>query len=222
MTTTVAISLLVSACNYSIDKKGAANQEGLIDSEKARLRAWDYVSESVFAPRCVVCHGSAGGINVETYENVIKNLASIRQATLVEKSMPKNSFLNEKEEAILSAWIASGAPNNNVPGPGPDPTPQPPVLAPEFESLKANIFVPRCISCHSVSGSVSHIPLLTKSDFLDSPRELVIPGNADESGVVLFVERDDEKRMPPPETGSGLTAEEKRVLREWIQNGASD
>jgi hypothetical protein len=53
--------------------------------------------------------------------------------------------------------------------------------------------------------------------------ELVLPGNPDESGLVIAVERTDEKRMPLAKSGfSPLTPDEMTAIRNWIANGASD
>lgn len=56
-------------------------------------------------------------------------------------------------------------------------------LTPKFESIKSLILEPKCIACHKPGGKAENIPLLTRSDLLDSPHDLVIPGNADESGL---------------------------------------
>ncbi|RYZ91043.1 MAG: hypothetical protein EOP06_07225 [Proteobacteria bacterium] len=95
-------------------------------------------------------------------------------------------------------------------------------VLPTFESLKENIFDRRCTQCHSAAGSARHIPLDTIDALVTSPRELVIPGNADDSGLVLAVERADKKRMPPPDVDSALAVEEVAAIRLWIQNGARD
>lgn len=56
----------------------------------------------------------------------------------------------------------------------------------------------------------------------ETNKELVIRGDADASWLVYSIERTDGKhQMPPPEQGySPLTDEEKRAIREWINNGA--
>ena len=58
---------------------------------------------------------------------------------------------------------------------------------------------------------------------MNSPLELVIPGNADESGLVVALERSDDKRMPPGKEGySVLKDDAKLAIRKWIENGAKD
>lgn len=95
-------------------------------------------------------------------------------------------------------------------------------VLPTFESLKDNILDRRCTQCHSAAGSARHIPLDTIDALVSSPRELAIPGNADDSGLVLAVERTDQKRMPPPDVDSALAIDEIAAIRLWIQNGAHD
>ena len=102
--------------------------------------------------------------------------------------------------------------------PTPISAPSPEPLTATFESIRENVLVPKCLACHSSGGRAEHIPLGTLDDLMNSPRELVIPGNADESSIVLAIERDDDKRMPPPPRRAPLSDEEKRVIREWIAN----
>ena len=46
------------------------------------------------------------------------------------------------------------------------------------------------------------------------------PGKADDSELILRVETDDpDDRMPPPDTGHALTAEDHRILRAWVNAG---
>ncbi len=63
----------------------------------------------------------------------------------------------------------------------------------------------------------------TRKDLLDSPRDLVLPGDPDESGLVIAVSRTDAKRMPPPSTGKPPLADaEIAVIRQWIMSGAPE
>ncbi|MFP6892133.1 MAG: c-type cytochrome domain-containing protein, partial [Opitutales bacterium] len=46
------------------------------------------------------------------------------------------------------------------------------------------------------------------------------PGKADDSELILRIETNDpDDRMPPPDSGHELTAEDRRVLREWVNAG---
>lgn len=194
----------------------------LSPSEKASI-AWATVQAEVIGPRCIRCHDSSDRLPLNTYPLVLSKIDEIKRAVLIERTMPKNGALSSREFAILEAWIEAGAPEQRVPPstPTPQPSPTPTVIEPTFDSINQHVFSRRCVSCHSEGGRAEHIPLTSKEEILDSPRELVIPGNADESGIVLAIERPDEKRMPPPPR-SPLTPDEMRVIREWITNGAVD
>ena len=89
-----------------------------------------------------------------------------------------------------------------------------------FASIQGNIFQSRCISCHSAGQSAWRVPLDTREEVLNSPRELVIPGNADESGLIIAVIRNDNKRMPPAKAGSALSQQEIEMIKQWINEGA--
>jgi len=95
-------------------------------------------------------------------------------------------------------------------------------LTPTFDSIHEKIFTRYCISCHS-PGKPAHQVLLDKDSLLNSPLDLIIPGNAEESGLVIAVAREDKKRMPPPEDGfESLKPEEISAIKIWIKNGAKD
>lgn len=93
--------------------------------------------------------------------------------------------------------------------------------ASDFGSIHAGIFVPRCVSCHAKGKPAEDVPLDTREDLLSSPRELVLPGNPDESGLLIALTRNDSQRMPPPKSGiPPLSAAEIETVREWIRIGA--
>ena len=84
------------------------------------------------------------------------------------------------------------------------------------------IFQISCTECHSPSGTGKRI-LLDRESLMNSPLELIIPGNPDESGLVVSIERSDDKRMPPAKEGYvALKNEKKAAIRKWIENGAKD
>lgn len=233
----VVALLVLSSCSYlGPSDPTLTSAPELTPQQKAQL-SYESVQQSVFVQSCTSCHGSLGGINLETYENVKRNLSAIQRSVFETKTMPKGQSLSREQLATLKAWIDLGAPEkagqgNPTPTPDPtatpEPTPEPtPSATPEalkatFESIKQNILTTKCIYCHSGSGQAKHIPIDSVDALINSPRELVIPGNADESGLVLAIEREDDKRMPPPNVGKVLSDEQKEVIREWITNGASD
>jgi mono/diheme cytochrome c family protein len=104
---------------------------------------------------------------------------------------------------------------------GGGPTDPPEELKPTYDSIDKNIFQAKCVSCHRAGEDGERVSL-AKQDLLNSPLELVIPGNPDESGLVIAVERTDEKRMPLAKEGYGpLSDKEKEAIRKWIEDGAN-
>jgi len=95
-------------------------------------------------------------------------------------------------------------------------------IEPTLSSIKKNIISVRCQICHSPGGKADHIPLITHSDFVDSPREIVLPGNPDESGIIIAISKTDDDRMPPPSTGDPLTDKQIDAIYKWIKDGALD
>jgi len=77
------------------------------------------------------------------------------------------------------------------------------------------------------NGESCHLELADYEELLhgeqEKVKEMVLPGNPDDSLLVLTLERRDGKEMPPPEQGySPLSDEEVRVIREWISAGAQN
>lgn len=67
------------------------------------------VRKAVFQRKCESCHGKKGGVNLETYENVMANLSMVR-SEIESDSMPKEVPLSEKEKRYVLNWIRAGAP----------------------------------------------------------------------------------------------------------------
>jgi uncharacterized membrane protein len=156
-------------------------------------------------------------VNLESYDSVKNNLARIAVAVLVDGTMPKSGDLAKEDKDLLSAWIKAGAPEHG----GGDHPEEP--LKPTYNSIKKKIFEVKCMSCHSTSGAGHDVHLEPWKDLLNSPRDLVLPGNSEESGLIIAVSRTDAKRMPPPNSGgTALSNDEIAVVKKWIDSGALD
>jgi uncharacterized membrane protein len=154
-----------------------------------------------------------------SYADVAKNIDLIKKVVFVEKSMPKKGFLTDEELSYLWNWIKIGAPEQASDG---SVSPEPEPIISTYDSINRHVFQTSCKECHNPTGTGKRV-LLDKSSLLDSPLELVIPGNPDESGLVIDLERTDDKRMPPAKEGySALKDEAKIAIRKWIENGAKD
>ncbi len=215
------LSFALLGCNYTNLKQTAADdsQKFSLPEESVQALSYSVISQKIFSSRCVSCHGNSGNINLESYTEVKRNLDLIKKTVFDEKTMPKKGVLTDEELSYLWVWIKLGAPEQAQNGTA-EPVPEP--ILPTYESINKNVFQTSCKDCHTITGTGKRI-LLDKESLLNSPLELVIPGNPDESGLVLAVERNDNKRMPSAKEGyAALKADAKAAIRKWIENGASD
>jgi uncharacterized membrane protein len=220
----------LTACGIHRDKQAPDDLAQLRLSTSYRT-----INENIFQKnQCLKCHNSSGvmmgGVALDNYSLILTNLNRIERAVLIDQNMPPTGPLPVAQQAALRAWIDNGAPEfppdtSATTTPTATPTPPPIALQPTYTSIKANILDKKCIICHSVSGTTAKIPFDTYSAILNSPREIVIAGNPDESGMVIFTEIEDSnpKRMPPIKSGiARLSTIETMTIREWIKNGAKN
>ncbi len=94
-------------------------------------------------------------------------------------------------------------------------------LEADFESIKTGFLEQKCIYCHQPGHKASRVPLLTKEDLINSPLDIVIPGNSEESGLILVLAKEARKPMPPKNSNAPLVTEEDiTILKQWINKGA--
>ncbi len=209
----------LAACSYRVEKNNDLNGEIRPSAELISRVSFNDVYTRVLQPKCISCHGISGGVNLETYANARTFLSSIHRSTVIERRMPMAPVpaLNREELELVAAWVEAGGPEFPLNGAPTEPLPPTPVLEPTFASIKELIVDRKCLQCHSPGGKAERVPLTKLDDFLDSPLEIVLPGNADESGLVLVLLEDARKRMPPPETGMApVSPQEIEVIKEWI------
>lgn len=83
-----------------------------------------------------------------------------------------------------------------------------------------------CLTCHGPDESTRESGLrldLRESAIqqLDSGEVALVPGNSEQSGLLQRIASNDEStRMPPVETGRSLSADEIKLIRLWIDQGA--
>jgi len=89
----------------------------------------------------------------------------------------------------------------------------------DFPGVVAMLRRHRCLDCHGRGPLQKRVPL---EDFAAMKRlELVVPGNPDESSLLLVLAPDAEKPMPPPRSKfPRVPAEDVASLRAWIASGA--
>lgn len=224
--------LILSGCNFYYAKPNSdlTDFSDLSSVERNQI-SWPLVNQAIFTPHCISCHKNFG-----TYLKVKQALGSIEEEVIFNQTMPPSNAepLSSVKIELLKRWIEIGAPEQPLSTSTPTPTPistptptstsTPPTdrVQPTFASIHDRIFVPRCLNCHSTGGTAAKVPLNTLNDLLDSPGDLVIVGNPEESGLMIAITRTDKKRMPPPREGEALQAEEIEAIRTWIQKGAKD
>jgi mono/diheme cytochrome c family protein len=224
--TFIALSLFsLLGCNYNATEGVPILEDGVqsfnLPLAQQEMLSFDYVYQNVFQPKCVSCHDKSDRVNLQSYDEILPRLADIKRTVFIIKTMPKQGHLNDEQKAILWTWLDRGAPKETLNKSG---TPLPPAaqLTATFESISKLVFEEKCVSCHSAGKSAKRI-LLDKQSLLNSPLELVIPNNPDESGLVLAIERNDSNRMPPAKEGfAKLSDLEITAIRTWINNGATD
>jgi mono/diheme cytochrome c family protein len=61
-------------CSYAIDKNNSQESPDQSATALGASASYQTIHDRVFAPRCIQCHGSSGGVNLESYNSVVQNL----------------------------------------------------------------------------------------------------------------------------------------------------
>ncbi len=218
-------------CNYSLAKSPLVFKElqgSLGQTPPGTVVSFQVINSSLIQPKCLECHssatGDAGGINLETYENVVANLGLIK-SEVASDSMPKNrAKLSANEKSILFAWIDAGGPKDPVeptptPPQGPveptptQPEPEPPVepTPPQvefisYEKVHNEVIQPRCLGCHSdASGNRGGVNLETYENVV---------------ALTSVIEEEIKSGSMPRPRNRPLTPEQKDLILKWIASGA--
>jgi hypothetical protein len=101
------------------------------------------------------------------------------------------------------------------------------VAPPNFAADVLPVLNRRCVECHGVSKKSGGLRLDSYAALMAGSRKgpVVAPGKSGESKLIAMVQAGAEdketKRMPPPEAGEPLKAEEIALLKRWIDAGAA-
>lgn len=212
--------ILVS-CNYRIDKMDSS---GPVSSPRELMEtvSFQQVKKEVFAPKCISCHGNAGGVNLESHASAHKHMDSIRRSVLQTKSMPKAPVnpLNDHQLELITAWVDAGGPEharrsgeNNVPLPETPANPD----ALNFQKISEKIIERKCMSCHMAGEHAASIPLDTREQLLS---RLVVPSKPEES-LFYTITIPGAMNMMPPYPVAPLTNKERKMIEQWIREGAN-
>jgi|GEM_PF-5256533 len=122
-----------------------------------------YVQGNILIPYCINCHGSDGGINLESISNIRANSQKILAAIAPPGRMPKGSAAGQMtlaDRQVLYDWVNSGAPVGTGPIPNPIRT-YPPLsdadakLKLNYTYIRDNIMIPKCVSCHNNTSKLN-------------------------------------------------------------------
>ncbi len=220
---TLLVFVAAAGCNFYHQKEEGSG----LDTQALRGRV-DYamVRDQVLTPfRCLKCHGSQGGVTLETYEQVFGNLKEIENVVLGQKpTMPKDGPLPlpAKAASILRAWIDDGAPRTvdfveptpspaasaqPSPAPSASPIPEPPTPVfgqVDYATVSHYIIQPYCLKCHSAGQNDP-----TLESYQDLKDNL-----ADITQDVLV-----DKSMPRKTT---LSATQLQLVQFWVDAGAPE
>ncbi len=88
----------------------------------------------------------------------------------------------------------------------------------DYDKFIKPLLAEKCYSCHGRLKQEAELRLETRGLMVD--REVVVPGDPDNSELIRRVTADNDERMPPPHEGASLRDDEVQTLRLWIEQGA--
>lgn len=115
-----------------------------------------------------------------------------------------------------------------APNPDPKPKPNPEPMStvaggPTFEKDIQPIFKTNCVSCHGEKkNNDADLDLRTFAATKKGGENMgvgFVPGDPDKSNLW---DRINDNSMPPKDSGKKLTAEEKKLIKDWIMAGAKE
>lgn len=234
--------VLLTACNYNINKKNnltnsGQNTESAPISEKTVI-SYSFVKTSIIST-CLNCHVGHSAPEMGNINSIKQNITKILDAVHSNNMPPeKNGFapLSDCKKAILDFWSSQSFPEVTstivgeiaaCKGIGNDPNnPNDPNLIPiekmplNYQTLLSKVLQPRCIKCHNPDGEdleAAGILFYPYNEILKRPKLWAGPGA--KAKVVKYLIRNDEDRMPPPESGNPLSQEEVNFFVRWIDAG---
>ena len=219
---------LATSCNYKI-VKDPQNREISVPGEMLETVSFEQVKEEVFVPKCITCHGNAGGVNLESHVSAHKHMDAIRKATLESKTMPKAplSPLSDYQYEVVTAWIDAGGPDRShrdtqggIPETPVGPGPVDPNGKLSFETIKKEVIVKQCLSCHIPGEDGGKVPFVTRENLLSSPLKLVVAGKPEES-LFYTITAPGAMNMMPPYPVNPLSPKQRKMIQKWIAEGAN-
>jgi hypothetical protein len=242
--TFISFVLLMSSCSGgggSMNFKPETKAQGTPPPLAPTFASLD---ANVFKPKCATCHTDPepdSGIDLSSYESIMRLQGlvvpgdpanSLLYVVVVAEKMPKGSPLSADEKDAIHDWILEGAlknPPTSTPSPTATPvptaTPAPtavptPTATPapnevRFSKVSEAVFKTKCVSCHSGIIPSGLVDLTTYKKVI-AKSELVVAGKPEKSKLWTEVNAG---KMPPV-GNPAPTAAEKKLIFDWITQGA--
>jgi mono/diheme cytochrome c family protein len=191
-----AFLFLLAGCTYN----------EYLGTQATELESLQKASVEILDARCVLCHGSGGSVqgsfgdilDVEKLKAsgyVVPGSPGVSRlyTEIASGEMPPSGGLSDAERDLIYRWIvALGTSQKKI----------------FFAEVNSQILVPHCVSCHGASGGIS---LETYAQV----RTTLLEG--DPLGSLIY-DAVVQERMPKNTTP--LSADQKKLLFDWIKGGA--
>lgn len=221
--------ILISACNSTEIKK----QTG-VDNKLSNPDGSAFISSSLIEGQvlnsCNSCHSGRSAPYLRGAQNIRQNISKILSEVNSNQMPPPQTGLGSLtscQKEILQKWSDLGLPDESTVqvhelkfcqqeiAPVEPPLNQ---TALTYQNVLKRILAPKCITCHNVKDTTEASGILfTPYEKIANSRSWRAPGVT--SKIVKVLSRTDEDRMPPPEDGPALSAEEIDFISRWVDAG---
>lgn len=185
---------------------------------------------------CMSCHVGSKQPELGSISAIQQNISQVITAVNSNSMPPEKSGyvpLPDCDKAVLIKWAQLGVPETSTVKVGDLPeckgvvvTPPPPEIPignmpVTYQTLLTKILQPKCLNCHNPDSDdveAAGILFYPYSEITKRPRLWSSPGA--KSKIVRVLTKTTEDRMPPPEDGNPLSAEEIQFIIKWLDSGA--
>jgi mono/diheme cytochrome c family protein len=217
--------MALAGCSYSIEKQSSDTPVEPV-ANRGLILGYNSLRAKIFVPHCIICHGSSGGVNLESYASAFAAMSRINNEVVVEGSMPPSGALADSDRQLVASWINAGGSEVDIEIPEPTPTPSPsiaPIPTPTplpsplptpvpstqplvtYANVQSQIFTPQCIRCHN-SGLAKPSGKVT----LDSYNAVISFLSKIENELLV------DQSMPP---SGPLSTGDQALFQAWVNAG---
>lgn len=174
---------------------------------------FEHVNEYVIKTNCVSCHseakGNKGDVNLESYANVMASLKEVKES-LIDGFMPpkRGRQLTAEQKNLILNWIEAGAKEKAPVAVDPVDVEPPAAVEIVFADIFDQVLVPNCLRCHSDQR-------VNEGDVNLETYANVISFSSD-------IKQDIEDNTMPPKRSTQLTADQKKMILDWLAAGAKE